>query len=226
MSAKDYSGEDFIDPKAILDSSKANNDTLLVLAHGAGAGKHSDFLCEFASKISQAGTDVLRFDFPYMQKRELMQKKYPPDRAPKLLAAFDQQIKALVDAGQYNNIYLAGKSMGGRMASLWAAESAAQYPQIKGLIVYGFPFHAPGKSPEGRIEHLADLSLNSLILQGDRDTFGTREEVKSYLLNPAIKCQFLADGNHDFKPRKASGFSHQDHIDTAIAASIEFIQKG
>jgi len=87
--------------------------------------------------------------------------------------------------------------------------------RVAGLLCLGYPFHPPGKPEQLRTAHLADLRTPALIVQGTRDPFGTREEVETYVLSPAIRLLWLEDGDHDLKPRKKiSGFSAADHLRT------------
>lgn len=199
---------------------------IYLFAHGAGADMNSDFMSEVAEKLGEKGLRVIRFNFPYMIKRTEDGKRRPPDRAPKLLAAFEEVIKMLDGP-----VVVGGKSMGGRMSSLLLAENATremseQLP-ILGSACLGFPFHAPGKEPKNRLDHLQDLAEPLLIVQGTRDTMGTQEDVQDYLkagrISSKIEMAWLTDGNHDLKPRKVSGFSHQEHIDTAIDRVAEFV---
>ena len=111
-----------------------------------------------------------------------------------------------------------GKSFGGRMASLIADEIGA-----RGLICLGYPFHAPGKPGEPRVAHLAGLRTPGLILQGEHDPFGGREVVSGYRLSAAIALHWLTDGDHDFKPRKASGLTIDDNWAAGIAAVADFL---
>jgi len=190
-----------------------------VFAHGAGADKNSDFMTQVAEKLAENGIRVVRFNFPYMIKRAEDGKRRPPDRAPKLLAAFEEVIRQL-DCP----VVIGGKSMGGRMSSLLLAENAQREAShrlpILGSACLGFPFHAPGKEPKERLDHLQKLVEPLLIVQGTRDTMGTQEDIEGYLtagrINSSIQVAWLEDGNHDLKPRKVSGFSHQEHIDSAI----------
>lgn len=197
-----------------------------VFAHGAGADMNSEFMTEVAQKLGQKGIRVVRFNFPYMIKRAGDGKRRPPDRAPKLLATYRQAIAELNVP-----VVIGGKSMGGRMSSLLLADNEAQDVgerlPILGSACLGFPFHAPGKVPKDRLDHLKALTQPLLIVQGSRDTMGTEEEVSAYRkeqrINNSIQIEWLEDGNHDLKPRKASGFSHQDHIDKAIDRVAEFV---
>lgn len=197
-----------------------------VFAHGAGADMNSELMTQVAEKWANKGIRVIRFNFPYMIKRAEDGKRRPPDRAPKLLAAYENVIKQLNCP-----VVIGGKSMGGRMSSMLLAENAlreesARLP-ILGSACLGFPFHAPAKDPKDRLDHLKDLTQPLLIVQGTRDTMGTREDVEGYLqegrINPAIQLHWLEDGNHDLKPRKVSGFSHSQHIDCAVERVAEFV---
>jgi predicted alpha/beta-hydrolase family hydrolase len=197
-----------------------------LFAHGAGADLNSVFMTEVAEALADKGIRVVRFNFPYMIKRAEDGKRRPPDRAPKLLAAYEEVIKHLNCP-----VVIGGKSMGGRMASMLLAENTLREEcdrmPILGSACMGFPFHAPAKDPKDRLNHLRGLTQPLLIVQGTRDTMGTLEDVNGYLqegkINPSIQVHWLEDGNHDLKPRKVSGFSHQQHIDSAIEQVAEFV---
>jgi predicted alpha/beta-hydrolase family hydrolase len=197
-----------------------------LFAHGAGADLNSVFMTEVAEALADKGIRVVRFNFPYMIKRAQDGKRRPPDRAPKLLAAYEAVIKYLNCP-----VVIGGKSMGGRMSSMLLADNTFRekfdrLPILGGACV-GFPFHAPAKDPKDRLNHLRGLTQPLLIIQGTRDTMGTLEEVNGYIqegkINPTIQVHWLEDGNHDLKPRKVSGFSHRQHIDSAIEQMAEFI---
>jgi len=189
---------------------------LIVMAHGAGAGSDSDFMQQLTELLVAQGCRVVRFDFPYMLKRRADGKKRPPDRAPVLLQAFRQQVEALAQP-----CVIAGKSMGGRMATLLAAEADCP-AQVKGAAALGYPFHPPGKPESLRTAHLQQTSMPMLLVQGTRDAMGNREEVAGYALDPAIRLHWAEDGNHDLKPRKASGFSQQQHLQAAAQQLSQF----
>jgi len=191
---------------------------LLLLSHGAGAGMDSEFLTEVAAAVGAGGVRVVRFEFPYMVKRRDDGKRRPPDRAPKLEDAFRAVVAAFPHDGP---VILAGKSMGSRIGSRIADEVGAA-----GWAAFGFPFHAPGK-PEKleRVELLREVQTPGLILQGERDPFGTKLEVPGYGLPDSIEVRWFADGDHSLKPRKKSGFSEAQHRADAAAALLEFIAR-
>lgn len=180
----------------------------LVLAHGAGAPMDSPFMNHMADAVANAGWRVVRFEFPYMAERRATGKKKPPNRAPILLDTW----RALIAEAGADRLVIGGKSMGGRIASMVADETG-----VRGLVCLGYPFHPPGKPEKLRTEHLADLKTPALILQGERDPFGRRDEVAAYALSKAITLDWLPDGDHSFKPRKKSG--HTEDGNLALAAT-------
>lgn len=195
------------------------NNPLIILAHGAGAGSDSDFMQQMAQRLATRGLYVVRFDFPYMLKRREDGKKRPPDRAPKLLEAYREVIDKLG-----RPCVIAGKSMGGRMASLLASEDDVS-DLVKGCVALGYPFHPLGKPENQRIDHLQSIKLPMLILQGVRDKMGSLEEVEGYRLDEDIDIQWLFDGDHDLKPRKASGIHHQRNLEAAAEAVSVFVNQ-
>ncbi|KZN59115.1 alpha/beta family hydrolase [Pseudoalteromonas luteoviolacea] len=190
----------------------------LVLAHGAGAGSDSDFMQDMAQMLSLAGVNVALFDFEYMETAKAQNKKRPPDRAPKLLNRYEQVLSQL-DSDL--PLFIGGKSMGGRMASMLACETQVS---VRGVIAYGYPFHPPGKPEKLRIEHFGNISCPFLVLQGERDTFGTKSEISDMSFDKSPQFIWLPDGDHSLKPRKASGFTEQQNRQTAADGTIQFIQ--
>ncbi|WP_070962775.1 alpha/beta family hydrolase [Vibrio sonorensis] len=190
-----------------------DNGPIFVFAHGAGAGMDHAFMEAVALGLAANGIKVIRFNFPYMVQRAIDGKKRPPDRAPKLLEAYSQLIEEF--DGQ---IIIGGKSMGGRMASL-----LSQHTQVNGVACLGFPFHPPGKPEKYKGEHLAEISKPCLILQGERDTFGKREEFDDFSFSEQVRTVFIPDGDHSFKPRKSSGYTEEDNIALAVEKLTAFI---
>ena len=187
---------------------------LFIFAHGAGADMDHEFMSQVAAGLASKGIRVVRFNFPYMVKRAEDGKRRPPDRAPKLLEAFEQVIAE--HASQ--TVVIGGKSMGGRMASM-----LSENPMVKGIACLGCPFHPPGKVDKYKGEHLASLEKPCLILQGERDTFGSREECSSFQFSNHVKIEFIPDGDHSFKPRKSSGHTETSNIALAVEHLTQFI---
>ena len=168
-----------------------------------------------AKALADAGFRVARFEFDYMAGRRGEGSRKPPPRADKLVPEYRAAVAAL---GAEGRLVIGGKSMGGRVASMVADELAAA-GEILGLLCLGYPFHPPEKPEQLRTAHLVGIETPTLIVQGTRDPFGTREEVETYALSSAIACLWLEDGDHDLKPRKSvSGFSAVDHLATMADA--------
>ncbi len=167
----------------------------LVLAHGAGAGMDHPFMSGFTRALNDDGVATFRFNFPYREAG----RKFP-DRPPAAIATWraametaEQQGKAHGNGGP---VWAAGKSFGGRMASMAVAEGM----DAAGLIYLGYPLHPPGKPEKLRDEHLYGLELPMLFLQGTRDTFATPallEDVVSRI-GPAAVLEWCEGGDHSF----------------------------
>lgn len=186
----------------------------VALAHGAGAPMDSPFMAAFGEGLAEKGFRVCRFEFPYMAARRKTGSRKPPDRAPVLL---DFWRGVVVDLGAAS-LVIGGKSLGGRIASMVADETG-----VRGLVCLGYPFHPPGKPVGGRIDHLRAIRTPTLILQGERDPFGTSGEVAGYDLAPAVRVHWLADGDHGFKPRAASGRTEAANWAEGIDVAASFL---
>jgi predicted alpha/beta-hydrolase family hydrolase len=189
----------------------------ILLAHGAGGAMDSSGMDRFAAGLAQAGLRVARFEFGYMAERRRSGRRPPPPKAERLIAEYLAAIAVLAAGGP---LVIGGKSMGGRIASM-VADDLHRAGTIAGLLCLGYPFHPIGKPEQLRTAHLRDLQTPTLICQGTRDAFGSREEVAGYDLSDQIDIVWLEDGDHDLKPRKAvSGFSAADHV-AAMAARVK-----
>jgi predicted alpha/beta-hydrolase family hydrolase len=190
---------------------------VFLFAHGAGGPMDSPFMAQVARALGERGIRVVRFEFPYMAARRSGEKRGgAPDRQPVLLQAWRDVVAEL---GGGATLVIGGKSLGGRMASLVADEL-----RVRGLVCLGYPFHPPGQPARLRTGHLAALATPALIVQGSRDPFGTRHDVAAYQLSPTIELEWLEDGDHSFKPRKASGFSERDHLARAVERTAAFVK--
>ncbi|TIQ30822.1 MAG: alpha/beta fold hydrolase [Mesorhizobium sp.] len=185
----------------------------ILLAHGAGAPMDSASMAATAKALAAAGFRVARFEFHYMAARRYGHRK-PPPRAETVNPEYIKAIADLRAKGITGELIIGGKSMGGRVASM-VADEMFEKGEIEGLVCLGYPFHPPGRPEQLRTKHLTDLKTPTLIFQGTRDEFGTKDEVATYGLSEAIQMVWLEDGDHDLKPRKAiSGFSAADHLKT------------
>jgi hypothetical protein len=126
----------------------------------------------------------------------------------------------VVDSLNTDRVIIGGKSMGGRIASLIADEA-----EVAGLVCLGYPFHPAGKPDKLRVEHLKTVETPMLIVQGERDALGNKDDVASYDLSDNIQFHWLPDGDHSFKPRKLSGRSQTDNWNEAIHVTAEFAKQ-
>ena len=190
----------------------------LILAHGAGAPMDSPFMQRMAELLAERGVSVLRFEFPYMAARRADGGKRPPNPQGQLLECW-RRVYAEVRAEVSGPLAIGGKSMGGRMASLLADEMGAD-----ALVCLGYPFYAAGKPEKPRVAHLAELKTSTLIVQGERDALGNRDAVGGYALAASVELLWLAAADHDLKPLKASGFTHEQHLVSAADAIAAFLR--
>ena len=192
-----------------------------IFAHGAGAPMDSDFMRSMTALLTAKGVRVIRFEFPYMSERRESGKRRPPNRQPELLECFGQVVE-LVSKHFTEPLFIGGKSMGGRMATLLLTESPQQL-SCKGVICFGYPFHPQGKPDKQRTVHFFNMSVPVLVIQGTRDALGSYEEVQGYGLPEVIQLDWLEDGDHDLKPRVKSGFKQYEHLQTAAVMAGVFI---
>ena len=199
---------------------KTANATIL-LAHGAGAPMDSSGMTSIAEALAEQDLKVLRFEFSYMANRRTGGSRKPPPRADKLNTEYQAAVAELKVDGP---LIIGGKSMGGRVASM-IADGLFESDRIAGLLCVGYPFHPIGKPEKLRTEHLQSLQTPTLICQGTRDQFGSKDEVSGYELSSAIQLSWLEDGDHDLKPRKRmSGFTHADHLQSMAAAVSSWVE--
>jgi predicted alpha/beta-hydrolase family hydrolase len=190
------------DPQSVVRSPRP---ALLVLGHGAGAGQRHPFMVAMARGLAERGIDVVTFDFPYMRD-----KRKVPDKAPVLEAEFrDVVARARAQVGAGHRLFIGGKSMGGRMATHLASQGLES---LGGVIVLGYPLHPPGKPQQLRTEHLPAIEVPMLIVQGERDTFGTPNEIRPAIqsMRAPVTLYVIAHGDHSLAVPKAAGVSQKD----------------
>ena len=171
---------------------------VMTMAHGAGAGMHHPFMTTLATSLAESGIGTLRFNFPFTEN-----KKGRPDSP----AVAHQTIEAAINHArkQYPSLelFISGKSFGGRMSSQYL--STHPDANVKGIIFYGFPLHAPGKPSIERADHLKLVKQPMLFLSGTRDEFASMNLLKkvcSSLSNATLKT--IEGANHGFKAGKVN----------------------
>lgn len=175
----------------------------VIVAHGAGAGMNHPFLTGFTEGLNELGIATLRFNFPYMEAG----KKFP-DRPPAALQAWRAAMEAARQRSAERRVFAAGKSFGGRMASMAVADGM----ETAGLVFLGYPLHAPGKPEKLRDEHLYGLNLPMLFLQGTRDPFARPGELDPVVerIGPKATLEWTEGGDHSFKVARSKRTPEQD----------------
>jgi uncharacterized protein len=189
----------------------------LILAHGAGAGQASPFMVRCAADLASRGIDAITFNFLYTERGRRL-----PDKNDRLEACYLAVIAAMREQPALAGARLAigGKSMGGRIASQVAA--GGEVGDLAGLVFLGYPLHPPGKPERRRSAHLPRIAAPMLFVQGERDSFGTPDELAPVIagLAPRAELYTVAGGDHSFKLRKGDGLS-QAEAESAVQDKVE-----
>ena len=197
---------------------------LLVLAHGAGAGQKHPFMVDAARGLASRGIDVVTFDFPYMARG-----RKAPDRAPVLEQAFRDAIASARQWSRAPRLFIGGKSMGGRMATHLGASASAEATAdrqglegLAGIVALGYPLHPPGNPQQLRVAHLPDITVPVLIVQGERDTFGTPAELEPALktMKAPVTLHVVAGGDHSLAVKRKDGAGAFDAVLDRISSWI------
>ncbi len=210
-------------PRRWLVSGSAEHKSHLVLAHGAGAGMESPFLERVARLIAARDITVHRFEFPYMADRSAGLSRRPAPRADTLIDDYRCALAEVrMQIGASAHLFAGGKSMGGRIACL-----AANFePLVAGVVVLGFPLIPPRKPGTSRADAIERMRPPALIVQGTRDAFGGLAAFAALTLPKSIQTVWIEDGDHDLKPRKASGYTHEQALARAADAIALFCKRG
>ena len=169
---------------------------IVSLAHGAGAGMNHSFMITLAKSLSEAGIATMRFNFPFTENKK--GRPDPPAVAHKTIEASIVKAKELFPKLP---LFVAGKSFGGRMTSQYL--SSHHDTSVKGIIFYGFPLHPPGKPSIERAEHLKDVKIPMLFLQGTRDELAKLDLIESVCASLPLAELVKIDGaDHSLKAGK------------------------
>ena len=200
----------------------------IVLGHGAGADQSSGFMRLFADGLAQRGLDAMTFNFVYTE-----QKRGAPDPKAKLEACFRAVIDAALNQKKLkgNRLFIGGKSMGGRIASQVASDVSekgeALAKEIAGLVFLGYPLHPPGNPAKLRVEHLPQIRMPMLFVQGTRDSLGTSEEIKPFIkkLRLPAKMYAIEGGDHSFKAPKKFGRTQEEVYEAAMDEIVAWVKE-
>jgi predicted alpha/beta-hydrolase family hydrolase len=174
----------------------------LVLGHGAGAPQRHPWMVAMSYAIAARGIEVVTFDFLYTHA-----KRRVPDRPDVLEATWRAAVAAVraEDEGRARRVFVGGKSMGGRIATMVAAQGG--FGDIGGIVLLGYPLHPPGRPDKLRVAHLPKVTVPMLFVQGSRDTFGSPAELAPYVDSLPAGGRILAieGGDHSLTPPKKAG---------------------
>ena len=193
---------------------------MLALAHGAGAGMRHAFMEALAEELVSVGVATLRYQFPYMEEGRGV-----PDRPKVLTATVAAAVRAAKEVAPGLPLLAGGKSMGGRMSSQAAADGFLN--EVRGLVFFGFPLHPPKQPGTKRAEHLSQVAMPMLFLQGTRDALADLR-----LLRPICKelgaratLQVVETADHSFHVLKKSGRNDQEVLRELAAATVAWAEK-
>lgn len=186
----------------------------ILLAHGAGADMHSEFMLAVAEGLAARGFAVLRFRYPYMERAQREGRRRPPDRAPILEHAHAAALAELRRRVPGRRVLLAGKSMGGRMGTHLAAKGA----DCAGLVLFGYPLHPPGKPEKERSEHFPAIVQPALFLQGTRDKLCELELLQRALHNYGGRptLEIIEGADHGFAVLRRTGLTAREVWDDLL----------
>src|SRR5205809_4731489 len=190
---------------------------LYVLAHGAGAGMHHPFLETIARALAEREVATLRYQFPHMERRA--SRPDPPAVAAATVRAAAAEAARLAPGLP---LVAGGKSFGGRMTS--TAQEEEPLPGVRGLVFLGFPLHPPGRAGDQRAEHLAQVQVPMLFLQGTRDDFADLTLLKPLIkrLGQRATLHLVEGGDHSFHVLKRSGRTDADVMGEIADAIAEW----
>jgi uncharacterized protein len=196
-------------------------DRAVLLAHGAGADMHAAALTTVADALADARIPSLRFNFPYKAAG-----RRAPDRPPVLDASVREATAELARRTGLpaERLVLGGRSMGGRICSLVAADPVDPVAAL-GLTLLGYPLHPPGRADALRVDHFKRLTMPVLFASGTRDAFGTPAELKRHAkkVKGRVVFHWVDTGDHGFKPLKASGLTAAAALQGVARAVVEFV---
>jgi uncharacterized protein len=214
----------------LLWSGPADPSATLVLGHGAGAAMDSRWMDEVCTLLADRRVRTARFEFAYMAARRQGVRR-PAPRAESVTDEYLAAVTAVAEEAGHPGrpLLIGGKSFGGRVASLVAGDLHAS-GAVSGLVCLGYPFHPPGRPEKLRTAHLLELAVPALIVQGERDPFGGRDEAPALGLPPSIEIVWAVDGDHELRPRTRvdgvlTGRTHRGALEAAADAVAGFARR-
>jgi predicted alpha/beta-hydrolase family hydrolase len=211
--------DESVSVSALLDAPPAPR-AVYVFAHGAGAGMTHPFMADVARGLAERGIATFRYQFPYMERSS--KRPDPPRMAHAAVrAAVAEAMRTMPDVP----LFAGGKSFGGRMTS--QTQASAPLPGVHGLAFVGFPLHPAGKPSVERANHLFDVKVPMLFLQGTRDTLADPA-----LLGPVVEklgeratLVTFEEADHSFHVPARSGRTAREIMDGMLDAMAAWMAR-
>jgi uncharacterized protein len=186
------------------------------LAHGAGGGMRHPFMEGVSDGLARSGIATLRFDFPYMAHG-----RRSPDRPAVLIEAWRGALEEAIRRADGLPVAAGGKSLGGRMASMLAAEEGVRFAG-RGLVFFGYPLHAPGRVDQLRDDHLPSIVVPMLFMEGTQDQFARFDLISGVVgkLEPLASMHVVEGGDHSFRVRGRRRADEEIGRDLAAIAGV------
>jgi predicted alpha/beta-hydrolase family hydrolase len=200
---------------SVLVDEASDPQAVLTLAHGAGADMHHGFLVALAASFAAHGITCVRHQFPYTES-----KRRRIDPKPMLLATIRRVAAAARERWPALPLFVGGKSMGGRMATLAAAESPLQ--EVRGIVLVGFPLHPRGEPSTERATHLPRIDVPMLFLHGTRDELGSIELLRT-VIPPNGRLRVVEHADHGFSVLRRSGRTGEEVLTELAARTRAFV---
>jgi predicted alpha/beta-hydrolase family hydrolase len=193
---------------------------LLVLAHGAGTDMRHRSMEELSQALAEKGIGTFRYNFPYKEKGSGR-----PDNKTVTSATVHAAVDAAAKEAAGLPLFAGGRSFGGRMTSL--AASQAPLPTVRGIVFFAFPLHPPGKPGTERAEHLSNVNVPMLFLQGPRDSLAKPELLEPVVMKLGKKATLhsIAGADHSFKVLKSSGRTEADVLEELVSTVTHWMHK-
>jgi predicted alpha/beta-hydrolase family hydrolase len=191
-----------------------------VFAHGAGAGMDHSFMTLFAQALASRAVATLRFQFPYVESGS--KRVDGPQVAQQAVRAAVEKAAELLPAVP---LFAGGKSFGGRMTS--QAQALGLLPGVAGLVFVGFPLHPAGKPSTARADHLSDVTVPMLFLQGTKDALAELQLVKDATagLGPNVTLHLVDQADHSFHVPVRSGRTDAQVLEELVTTMISWMQQ-
>ena len=187
-----------------------------IIAHGAGGNMDSPSIVALQDALVAGGVTAIRFNFLYAEKG-----RGGPDKQTKLIATWRTVADTMRRELKPKRLFLAGRSMGGRMASYLVAEG---YP-CDGIFFLAYPLHPPGKPDRLRKDHLPKIKVPMLFISGTRDAFATLDLLEPLVKQTKAKLHLLEGADHGFRVAKKYGRSPKEVEEDVNATVLKFISE-